>query len=211
MTNDPVRTILVVQSHPLYGQAVDSVLKSAGYRTRLFTTALAAVSSLSELCPDAALVDLELLDRPGFWVLRQLNSTPRTTPAVALTGKVDESAVLNALSAGSRGYLSKNIESQVLLEKVSALLGGFEVYDPYVVSAMPFSLASRKDATKPLSTRELEVLFLMSNGVSTNEIANSLCLSRHTVRDLVQQSFKKLGVHDRAAAVAKGFRLGYLS
>lgn len=89
------------------------------------------------------------------------------------------------------------------------LLQGLEVYDEHVSKQILGSLR-RPHHLKGLSPREVEVLSKLASGVSTGQIAVDLCISPHTVKDALRQCFKKLEVHDRAAAVAVGFRLGYL-
>lgn len=184
-------------------------LTSAGYETLTAATATAAVDLAHDGEFDGALVNLNLPDRPGLWVLREYRARGVQAPLAVFSGSCSQQKVLEALAAGASGFLSKHITATELLTRVGDLLQGLEVYDEHVSRHLIDTLR-RPRRLKGLSPRELEVLSKLASGVGTGQIAAELCISPHTVKDALRQCFKKLEVHDRAAAVAAGFRLGYL-
>lgn len=201
--------LLLVEDHPLMRDALVDTLTSAGYETMTANTATAAVDLAPTVEFDGALVNLNLPDRPGLWVLREYRSRGVQAPLAVFSASCSQQKVLDAFAAGASGFISKHITAPELLTCVGELLQGLEVYDEHVSKQLLGSLR-RPHRLKGLSPREVEVLSKLASGVSTGQIAADLCISPHTVKDALRQCFKKLEVHDRAAAVAVGFRLGYL-
>jgi DNA-binding NarL/FixJ family response regulator len=159
-----------------------------------------------------ALVDLDLPDRPGVWLIRQLRDHTPETHVAALTATTDEHRIIDVLDAGAAGYISKRIEITALPGKVADLAAGIEVFDDVAATKLIRSLRGPRVAGPGrLSPREVEVLGLLANGADTAAIATTLHLSVNTVKDVVRQVFRKLDVHDRAAAVAEGFRRGLIA
>jgi DNA-binding NarL/FixJ family response regulator len=202
--------VLLVEDHPLAAAGATSALSAAGFSVTGCTSAVDGLRTASSQRFDAALVDLDLPDRPGLWLIRQLRSSHPDLRVAALSASTDERAVVDVLAAGAAGYLSKMVDLSTLASKVQLLIGGDEVFDDVAANRLIAALRSRPVRSGRLSPRELEILHLLAGGFDTNAIAAQLFISPHTVRDVIRQVFRKLEVHDRAAAVAAGFRLGLL-
>lgn len=192
------------------GYSVQAVLNESGFEAHLFASAQPAVASLHDRHYDAALVDLDLPDRPGLWVVRELVRQQPPVPTAAFSASLAEERIIELLDAGASGYISKYIDPSELSDKVHALINGQDVYDAVAASRLISALRRPKPSASKLSPREIEALELMAHGKDTTAIAEALFISPHTVKDIVRQVFKKLSVRDRAAAVAEGFRLGYI-
>lgn len=205
-------TVLIVEDHPLTRVSTATVLRTAGWDVVECASAIDGMRAAGECAFDVALVDLDLPDRPGVWVIRQLLALDPAPHVAALTATTDERRITEVLDAGAAGYISKRVEVASLPEKVAELASGGEVFDDAAATRLIRSLrAPRVTAPGRLSPREIEVLTLLANGADTSTIAASLLISPNTVKDVVRQVFRKLDVHDRAAAVAEGFRRGLIS
>lgn len=202
--------ILLVEDHPLLQHALCSLLAPQGYDVRAATTAAEGLAALREWSPQVALVNVHLPDAPGFWLVRQCREENLAVSLAMLTAACTAPHVHQALDAGADGFLSKCSPVEELLRKTGELASGaLEVFDEHSARLLVSSLRSQVRRSR-LSPREREVLAYLADGATTSEIAASLIVSPHTVKDALRGCFKKLGVHDRAAAVAAGFRRGYL-
>ncbi|MEO6713702.1 MAG: response regulator transcription factor, partial [Mycobacteriales bacterium] len=132
---------------------------------------------------------------------------------IMLTAADDRDQVAAAVTAGARGYLLKDVSHEELCAAVATALTGGELFEPSVRRALVEKQAG-KDATTAaaaLTERELQVLRGMSQGMSNAEIGRHLFLSEDTVKTHARRLFRKLGVGDRAQAVALGFRRGFVT
>jgi DNA-binding NarL/FixJ family response regulator len=204
--------VLVVEDHPLTRVSVATVLRGVGWEVTECATALDGARVIGEHAFTVALVDLDLPDRPGVWLIRQLRDRTPETYVAALTATTDEHRIIDVLDAGAAGYISKRVEITVLPGKVADLAAGIEVFDDVAAAKLIRSLRGpRAPGQGHLSPREVEVLGLLANGADTAAIAATLHLSANTVKDVVRQIFRKMDVRDRAAAVAEGFRRGLIA
>jgi DNA-binding NarL/FixJ family response regulator len=120
-----------------------------------------------------------------------------------------DSDVLPAIEAGATGYLLKDSPRDELFRAVEAAARGQAVLSPAVATRLMGQM--RQPATEPLSQRELEVLELIAQGSTNREAAKALFISEATVKTHLLHVYAKLGVNDRAAAVATAFSRGYLT
>jgi DNA-binding NarL/FixJ family response regulator len=156
----------------------------------------------------AAIVDLEL---KSAFTMQALRALAARYPTLALTSTCAPTTIRAAFESGAMGCLSVEQSPEDFCGKVGLLLRGELVYDDHVAKALCLGpTSSFVPLTKRLSSRELDVLRLAADGFDVSASARKLHISPHTVRDALRQCYKKLAVHDRAAAVATGFRLGYL-
>lgn len=203
--------VLIVEDHPLARFGAAAILEEAGFSVRTARGALDGLEQASAQQFDVALIDLDLPDRPGLWLIRTLASTYPTLAVAALTASVDEHRVVAVLDAGARGYISKQIELADLPRKVATLASGEEAFDDLTASRLIRTLRGSPARPGRLTPREVEVLQLLATGSDTATMAKQMFLSPNSVKDHVRSIYRKLEVHDRAAAVAEGFRLGLLS
>ena len=166
-----------------------------------------AVEQAEATHPDVAVLDIAMPNLSGIEAAQRIAAQSPHTAIVILSMHSDEGYVLRALKAGARGYLLKGVTPEVLVEAIRTVAsGGAYLYAPLAaaLSAAKSGAEWREDAfEKPddLTEREMDVLKLMTCGISNREIAKALRLSEGTVRNHVSSIFSKLGVNDRTKAV----------
>jgi DNA-binding NarL/FixJ family response regulator len=173
--------------------------------------------SLVALAPDVVLMDLHMPVLDGVFVLRRLRVEQPAVRAIALTAFDDDSDVFAALRAGAVGYLLKDVSAARLVEAVLAASRGESVLALSVATRVVARVAQLADPAPrpqplvdPLSERELEVLWLLAQGLSNREIAGSLFLAAGTVKTHVTTVLVKLGVRDRTQAALRARELDLL-
>jgi DNA-binding NarL/FixJ family response regulator len=155
-------------------------------------------------CPDLVLMDVSMPGIGGLEATRALVERHPEANVVMLTDESDRDAVALAVAGGARGYLSKDATREELMAAVAAALVGGDL-----LGALRRPVAVVPQAAVPeLTTREMQVLRGMSQGKSNGAIGRELYLSEDTVKTHARRLFRKLGVKDRAQAVALGFRWG---
>ena len=162
--------------------------------------------------PDLVLMDVRMPGLGGLEATRRLVAAYPQAKVIMLTAADDRDQVAAAVSSGARGYLLKDVSHEELCAAVAHALDGIDLVEPTLRRA----LASRENvrSTPPqaqLTERELQVLTGMSQGKSNSAIGRELYLSEDTVKTHARRLFRKLGVNDRAQAVALGFRRGLVS
>jgi len=158
--------------------------------------------------PQVVLMDLRMPGGDGVTAIRELAERAPDTRVLVLTTYGDDADVLPAIDAGATGYLLKDAPREELLRGVRAAARGESVLSPAVAATV---LGRVREPAGPLSPRELEVLTLVARGASNREAAAQLFISEATVKTHLLHVYAKLGVNDRAAAVAAGYERGLLS
>ena len=165
-----------------------------------------AVEKLRELNVDVVLLDVRMPGLSGIDVLRQL----RDISALMLTTFDDADAVLEAIRAGARGFLLKDVSFEQLISAIRAIHAGATVFQP----AMTERLSKRRTTTasiiEPLTEREIEVVRLMAGGYSNGEIAHALGVAEGTIKIHVSNILAKFAARDRTRAVLKALEAGRL-
>jgi len=176
-----------------------------------------AIAAIPAARPDVVLLDLQLPRVSGLEVLRRLGGAGRLPPTVILTTFDDDAALLEALTAGARGYLLKDVSLAELTEAIRVVARGGTLVKPIVSERVVRGVGAggpeypRLEPPDPLTVREIEVLRLMTGGYSNREIARALKVTEGTVKNHVSSILSKMGVRDRTRAVLQGVRAGYLS
>lgn len=158
--------------------------------------------------PDVVLMDLRMPEMDGVSAIRAMSGVGIEARVLVLTTYDTDSDVLAAIEAGATGYLLKDAPRQELLRAVRAAARGEGVLSPAVTSRLLEQV--RQPAKDALSDRELEVLQLIARGFNNREAAAHLFISEATVKTHLLHIYTKLGVNDRAAAVATAFERGLL-
>jgi DNA-binding NarL/FixJ family response regulator len=130
---------------------------------------------------------------------------------LVLTTYETDRDVLPAIKAGATGYLLKDATRQELFRAVTAAARGESVISPSVATRLLGQVRGAGDAVEPLTRRELEVLRLVAQGTTNREAARRLCISEASVKTHLLHVYAKLGVNDRAAAVATAYERGLLT
>ena len=207
--SDPIR-LLIVDDHPVVRDGLRGIFEG----TTEFEVAgeaangAEAVTRARALRPDVVLMDLRMPDVDGVTAIKRLSELGLDTRVLVLTTYDTDSDVVPAIEAGATGYLLKDAPRSELLRAVRAAARGEAVLSPSVATRLLGQV--RAPAREPLSSRELDVLALVARGTSNRDTATRLFISEATVKTHLLHIYAKLGVNDRAAAVATGFERGLL-
>lgn len=202
-------TVLVADDHPMYREGLVSVLRR---RAEIESVAEAgsgreALEAIGRDQPDVVLLDVQMSDLDGVQVARVITRDALATRALFLSAYYDQEIVYRALAAGAAGYLSKDARGNEIADAVVAVARGETVLGRDIQAAVAQRIRQSAERTGPtLSAREREVLELVSTGLSSPEVARRLNLSTTTVKTHLGRVYEKLGVGDRAAAVAEAMR-----
>jgi two-component system nitrate/nitrite response regulator NarL len=170
-----------------------------------------ALEAIQRIRPDVALLDVKMPELDGIAVVRALARDGVPTRVVFLSAYVDSAVAYKALAEGASGFLSKDASAATVREAIVAAHRGETVLSPEVQSGIAGEIRLRSTPDRPsLSSREREVLGLIAEGLSAPDIARQLHLSPATVKGHLQGLYEKLGVSERAAAVAEAMRRGLL-
>ncbi len=177
----------------------------------------AALTAIEETRPDVVLLDLRMPRHDGIWTLDRLRERGIDLPVLVLTTFDDDTLVLDALRAGARGYLLKDVTLDQLTRAVATLADGGTLIAPAITDRLVRAIRSGPspagvDAVpvQALPDRELEVLRLMTRGYTNREIAGLLFLAEGTVKNHVSTILLKLGARDRTNAVLRALHEGIL-
>ncbi len=166
--------------------------------------------------PDVLLLDIRMPGRSGIEVLRGLMEQGNQPPTILLTTFDDDTALLEGMRAGAKGFLLKDISLERLAEAIRTVAAGSTLHLPAITERLLRGLNQSTqgwviDSPERLTTRETEVLRLVAGGFSNREIADALLTSEGTIKNHVSSILSKLGVRDRVRAVLRALELGYLA
>jgi DNA-binding NarL/FixJ family response regulator len=174
------------------------------------------LEKLRKSSPDVVLLDVRMPKMTGIEFLRSLREAGDVTPTILLTTFDDDSALLNGIRLGAKGYLLKDVSLAKLTEAIRLVANGGTMISPVVTERLLRGLMNAQLPASPdygedrLTLRETEILRLMTGGYSNREIASALQLSEGTVKNHVSNILGKLGVRDRTRAVLKAIEKGYI-
>ncbi|WP_326687902.1 response regulator transcription factor [Streptomyces sp. NBC_01795] len=207
-------TLLIVDDHPvvrdgLRGMLTDEpgfeVLGEAGNGER-------GVELAEQLSPDIVLMDLRMPGGGGVAAITEIVRRGLRCKVLVLTTYDTDADTLPAIEAGASGYLLKDALREELFTAVRDVAAGRTVLSPAVASRLVDRVRDPRPEheRQALSAREREVLELVAKGTPNREIARTLFISEATVKTHLTHLYAKLGVNDRAAAVAVGYSRGIL-
>jgi DNA-binding NarL/FixJ family response regulator len=203
--------VLVADDHPIVRAGVVALLQDAdGIEVvDAVEDGAAAVAAAQRLRPDVVLMDLRMPGLDGVAATAAITATVPSARVVVLTTYETDDAILDAITAGARGYLLKAAPEQEILAGVRSVAAGATVLAPGIAAALARGVQRGRAAPK-LSDRELEVLGLVAEGESNPAIARRLHLAEATVKTHLLHVFEKLDVNDRTRAVTRAMELGVL-
>jgi len=209
MSTGPIR-LLIADDHPVVRDGLSGMFSGDdGFEVvGEAANGAQAVTLASALEPDVILMDLRMPEMDGVAAIAELARQKVAARVLVLTTYDTDSDVVRAVEAGATGYLLKDSPRDDLLRAVRAAARGEAALSPSVATRLLGQV--RAPAQEPLSQRELEVLELVARGATNREAAAKLFISEATVKTHLLHIYAKLGVSDRAAAVAEAFQRGLL-
>lgn len=222
MTRTDTIRVVIVDDQALIRQGIANLLRLSNIDVvGEASDGEVAVNVIRETQPDVVLLDMRMPKADGLWTLGELARTGLDVPVLVLTTFDDDELVFDALRAGARGYLLKDVTLDQLTHAVRTLAEGGTLIAPTVTDRLlravrsgsnDVSRAFAQDQAPPagLTDRELEVLRLAAGGYSNREIAAALFLAEGTVKNHLSTILMKLGVRDRTQAVLRALRDGLL-
>jgi two-component system nitrate/nitrite response regulator NarL len=214
VTRQTTRTsVFVADDHPLYR---DAVVRAVRARAELEIAGQAsdgrsALGAIRESAPDLAVLDVEMPGLRGIDVARAVARDGMSTRVVLLSAHLESDTVYEAVAVGVRAYLSKSWPAERICDALVAVARGDVILPEEVQAGLAAAIRSHADADRPaLSPREQEVLALIAEGLSAPAVGQRLHVSPATVKSHLKTLYEKLGVSDRAAAVAEGMRRGLI-
>jgi DNA-binding NarL/FixJ family response regulator len=226
-TPTPKIKVMVVEDQP---QILKSLLKllNESPEVEVIASALSGEAALAELTrvrPDVILQDLGLPRMSGIEVTREVKTRWPSVEVLVFTVFDEEEKVIEAVKAGASGYLLKGASASKVVEAIREVHAGGSVIQPSLARRLlrhfhvpedpktpaPQTRPLREEPpTRPLTEREIEILRLIAKGLSNNEAAHVLDLSRATVRTHLEHIYEKLDVTNRVEAVTEGLRKGII-
>ncbi|MCV7411160.1 two-component system response regulator [Mycobacterium florentinum] len=212
-TPEKVR-VVVGDDHPLFREGVVRALALSGEVNVVGEAddGTQALELIKEHRPDVALLDFRMPGMDGAQVAAAVRSNELPTRVLLLSAHDEAAIVYQALQQGAAGFLLKDSTRTEIVKAVLDCANGNDVVAPSLAGGLAAQIRQRAEPSAPvLSAREREVLNRIARGQSIPAIAGELFVAPSTVKTHVQRLYEKLGVSDRAAAVAEAMRQGLLN
>jgi DNA-binding NarL/FixJ family response regulator len=164
------------------------------------TNGEAALAAVKKHKPHVLVLDIQMPQGNGLWVLKQIHIEKIQTRVVLLTATLDEDEVLEAMQSGVSGLVLKEAAAVNLVDTVRRVQRGERALEPTLVSRALDRLSQREEAKKiveVLSKRETEIVKMVATGLRNKEIAMKLNIGEGTVKTHLHTIYEKLGVHGR--------------
>jgi len=197
-------SLVLVEQHEALRDGLAVLLERRGFDVLgCATTAARGEEVIRENCPDLAVVGVDLPDERGTELVRRISGNGVGSKCVIYTGLNDPDLLEAAYRAGARGLVAKPQGLPVLVDALREVWRGGRYFDP------SFRKGSGEDGeTRSLSSRESEILGLLADGLTGEQIAKRLVLSPETVRTHIRNAMEKLEARTRVEAVVKALDLG---
>lgn len=206
-------TVFVAEDHPVYLEGIVRAVRArpdfelVGHST----DGREALALIRRLVPNVAVLDHRLPSLDGVEILNAIGRDAIRTRVVMLSADDSSSLVYDAVKLGVGAFLTKEADRSSICDAVAAVARGETVLAPEVQAGLVGELRVRQQPERPaLSNREQQILAMIAEGMSAPQVAKELYLSPSTVKTHLKNLYEKLGVSDRAAAVAESMRRGLL-
>jgi two-component system nitrate/nitrite response regulator NarL len=206
-------SVVIADDHPFFRDGVARGLTNSGRITVVGEAGdgREALEVIGRENPDVALVDYQMPELDGLAVVHAVVRDKLPTRVLLLSAITDSAIVFRALEEGAAGYLSKDARRAQIVDAVLSVAAGRTVVPPELAGALAGEIRLRAQPSGPvLSERENQVLQAFARGLSIPQTAKELFIGASTVKTHTQRLYEKLGVSDRAAAVAEAMRRGLL-
>lgn len=208
--------VMVVDDHPMWRSAVVSDLTAAGFEVVAEAGGgEEALRRARATRPDVVVLDLQIPELGGVEVTQQLVEADESVRVLILSASGEHEDVLAAVKAGAAGYLVKSASGEEFVDAVRRTADGDAVFTPGLAGLVLGEYRRLADTPKveepavpQLTERETEVLRLVAKGLSYKEIAERLYLSHRTVQNHVQNTLRKLQLHNRVELVRYAMQAG---
>lgn len=209
----PRATLFIADDHPVFREGLVRAIRS---RPDFEIVGEAgdgreALDAIRRLEPTVALLDVKMAGLDGTQVAHAIHRDKLKTRVVLISAHAPSDLIYRAIALGAAAYVSKEASRDEICDTVAAVARGGTRLTPKVQGELVRQIQMRAVDDRPvLSPREREILVLVADGLSAPDAAAHLHVSPATVKTHLQGLYEKLGVSDRAAAVAKAMRLGLL-
>ncbi|CAG0943159.1 Response regulator protein VraR [Anaerolineae bacterium] len=210
---DPIR-VLIVDDHPMVRRGLKSLLSSYPDITVIGEAGdgATALRAVTDLMPEVILMDIQLPGLDGVEVAHQLRRVIPEAKIIALTAYENEEYVLKAMRAGANAYLLKSTSDETVVEAIRLAHQGKRMLSPTLMDGIlrEFQTLAQAHArlAADLSEPDVQVLALIAQGATNEEIAQETHWSERTVKREIEQIMTKLGARNRAQAVAEAIKRG---
>ena len=198
---DPIR-VMVVDDHPMWRDAVERDLAAAGFDVvAVAATGTEAVNRFAATRPQVVVLDLQIPEPSGVEVTARVLASEPSSRVLVLSASGEQDDVLAAVKAGATGYLVKSASREELIDAVRRVAAGDSVFTPGLAALVLGEFRRLDQPAMPpgerLTERETEILKMVAKGLSYKQIAERLVLSHRTVQNHVQNTLRKLQMHNR--------------
>jgi NarL family two-component system response regulator LiaR len=204
--------VLVVDDHPVVRQGLRVFLKLQETIDLVGEAAdgAEAMAKVRELFPDVVLMDLVMPEVDGVAAIREIRKISPKTQVLVLTSFADDERVFSSIEAGALGYLMKDASPQDVIQAIQDVFEGKPVLHPEIAKKLMHEVSSAHEEPliERLTPREREVLTLIVEGYSNQEMACELMISEKTVKTHVSNILSKLNLADRTQAAVYALREG---
>ena len=192
--------VLIVDDHPLLISGCRSLFASDPHiRLSKASDEKSGHQAYLEIRPDISIIDINLPGLSGLELLRRIRDEDPAAKVIIFSMNDEPAFVVRAIELGANGYVSKGDDPQHLLSAVRSVANGQNFVAPHLAHAVTFATASvRANPASQLSSRELEILRLLSRGKSIGEVAEALSISYKTVANSTSRLKQKLGANSHS-------------
>jgi NarL family two-component system response regulator LiaR len=207
--------ILLIDDHPVVRKGIRAIIETdeAFEIIGEGNNGKEAVQKYEQLFPDVVLMDLVMPEMDGIEAIRQIRAKNPNARILVLTSFSTDDKVFTAIQAGASGYLLKDSDPDDLLRSINQVYRGESSVHPAIARKLLNEFAqpkSQKSEIEPLTDREKEVLTFIAQGLSNQEIASKMVVSKATVHSHVSRILAKLQLESRTQAALYAIREGYL-